>query len=54
MVGLEDGYGYYYYTLLMMLFILLMLSLCMLYFIGANLISGLIKMAKILKVRINY
>jgi hypothetical protein len=32
---------------------LMMLVLCMLYLIGTNIISGLIKMAKILKVRIN-
>jgi hypothetical protein len=37
----------------MLLINLLMLVLCMLYLIGANLISGLIKMAKILKLRIN-
>jgi hypothetical protein len=48
MVGLED-YGY---TLRMMLSTLLMhLFYCM--FIGANQISCLIKMTKILKVRIN-
>jgi hypothetical protein len=32
---------------------LMMPTLCMLWLIGANLISGLIKMAKILKVRIS-
>jgi hypothetical protein len=57
MAGLEDyGYdyhGYYGFTLIMVLNTLLMLPLCMLYFIGPNLICGLIKMAKILKVRIN-
>jgi hypothetical protein len=58
MDGLEDGYGhcyhdYYCMTLIMMLITLLMLALCMLYLIGANIISSLIKIAKILKVRIN-
>jgi hypothetical protein len=32
---------------------LMMLVLCMLYLIGTNIIPGLIKMVKILKVRIN-
>jgi hypothetical protein len=37
-----------------MLITLLMVALCMSKFIGANLIFGLTKMAKIMKVRINY
>jgi hypothetical protein len=57
MDGLEDyryNYdGYYYITLIMMLITLLMLALCMLLFIGANLIHGLIKMTKIMKAWIN-
>jgi hypothetical protein len=35
------------------LIILMMLALCMLKLVGANLISGLIRIAKILQVRIN-
>jgi hypothetical protein len=43
-LGLEDD-GYEY-ALIMLLITSLMLALCMLLSIGANLISGLIKMAK--------
>jgi uncharacterized membrane protein len=50
---LEDyGYSYHGYAVIMMLIALLILALCMLYFIVANLIPGLIKMARTLKVRI--
>jgi hypothetical protein len=53
-IGLEDyGYDYRGYALIMLWITSLILALCMLYFIGATLIPGLIKMAKILKVRIN-
>jgi hypothetical protein len=41
-------------TILMLLITLMMLALCILYFIGANIIPGLIKMAKLIKIRINY
>jgi hypothetical protein len=56
MDGLHDIYdylGYYCITLIMSLITLMGLALCMLKFIGANLISSLFKMAKILKVRFN-
>jgi hypothetical protein len=54
MVGLKEcSYGYHGYTLIIVLITMLMLPLCMLEFIGANLIPGLMKMSKTLKVRIN-
>jgi hypothetical protein len=54
-VGGHDGYvdhDDYYITLLMTLTIFLAFCLLM-HVIGANIIPGLIKMAKIIKIRIN-
>jgi hypothetical protein len=40
-------------SILILLITLMMLALCMLWFIGANIIHGLIKPAKLMKIRIN-